>query len=205
MRITSRYTPYNRIILVRNPRNVPPNCFSIKQSACTTDHGNNGSRLPRFSTLNARSLMSKMDELSGFLEVNNIQIVAITGTWFHREIYDEFISIEGILFHRRYSEFIRGGGVCVYVSKATHSKGLADLEEADHEYMLIWPRPNRLLIPLPCVSVCFVYNPPDRNVQEQRDLCQYLIRSIDLFLNQYPDCGIVVLVDFNNLNIADLT
>ena len=48
-----------------------------------------------------------------------------------------------------------------------------------------------------------LYSPPDKPAQEQRDLVNYLIESLDEALNQLPDCSIVLLGDFNNLNISD--
>ena len=49
-----------------------------------------------------------------------------------------------------------------------------------------------------------LYNPPDKSAQEQRDTINYLIESLDHARNKFPDCGIVLLGDFNNLNISDL-
>ena len=45
-----------------------------------------------------------------------------------------------------------------------------------------------------------VYNPPNSPVQN--DLVSYLSDSVDSIRGQYPDCGIVVLGDFNNLDIS---
>lgn len=103
------------------------------------------------------------------------------------------IFIEGFFVYRRDREFGRGGGVCVYVSKATHRKRLADLEDADHECMWIWLRPNRLPRPLPCVLFTILLIVTCKN------------SAIDSLRNKYPDCSIAVLGDFNNLNISDLT
>ena len=49
-----------------------------------------------------------------------------------------------------------------------------------------------------------LYSPPDKSEQEQRDLVNYLIESLDHTHDKFPDCGIVLLGDFNNLNISDL-
>jgi hypothetical protein len=37
-----------------------------------------------------------------------------------------------------------------------------------------------------------------------RDLVNYLIESLDHTRNKFPECGIALLGDFNNLNISDL-
>ena len=42
-------------------------------------------------------------------------------------------------------------------------------------------------------------------VQEQRDLTEYLSCTIDTIWNKYSHCGILVLRDFNKLNISVLT
>ena len=49
-----------------------------------------------------------------------------------------------------------------------------------------------------------LYKPPDKSALEQRDTINYLIESLDHARNKFPDYGIVLLGDFNNLNISDL-
>ena len=41
-------------------------------------------------------------------------------------------------------------------------------------------------------------------MQEQCDLIAYLIETLDVVRNTYPDCGIVLLGDLNNLDISEL-
>ena len=65
-------------------------------------------------------------------------------------------------------------------------------------------RPPRLPRPLSAIVFCALYNPPDRCVQQQDDLRDYLVSSIDTIRCKYPDCGIAILGDFNHLNINDL-
>ena len=40
-------------------------------------------------------------------------------------------------------------------------------------------------------------------MQEQLDLAAYLIKTLDVVRNTHPDCGIVLLGDFNNLDISE--
>jgi hypothetical protein len=54
------------------------------------------------------------------------------------------------------------------------------------------------------IIIGIVYSPPDKSMQEQRDLVAYLVETLDLVRNTYPECGIVLLGDFNNLDISDL-
>ena len=41
-------------------------------------------------------------------------------------------------------------------------------------------------------------------MENQHELKRYLIECLDCTRNKYPDCGIIILGDFNNLNIFDL-
>ena len=49
-----------------------------------------------------------------------------------------------------------------------------------------------------------LYSPPDKSAQDQRDTINYLIETLDHVRNKFPDCGIVLVGDFNNLDISDL-
>ena len=160
--------------------------------------------LPKICCLNARSINGKVDELAAFMSANKVHIAAITESWLTDEIGDDQISIGGYVIHRKDRTHGRGGGVCVYVSQQISITRYLELENLNLECMWLWARPPRLPRPLSAIAVCVVYNPPDKSVQEQRELCDYLVSSIDTIRSKYPDCGIVVLGDFNHLNIQDL-
>ena len=55
-------------------------------------------------------------------------------------------------------------------------------------YVAITTPYTRLPRPLSAIAVCVVCNPPDRSIQEQRELCEYLSNTIDTINNKYPDC-----------------
>ena len=99
----------------------------------------------------------------------------------------------------------RGGGVCAYISQQIPTMRCLELDVSNLECMWLQVRPPRLPRPLSAIVVCVVYNPPDKCVQEQCELCDHLESSIDTIRSKYPDCGIVILGDFNYLrNIHDL-
>ena len=54
------------------------------------------------------------------------------------------------------------------------------------------------------IAACVFYCPPDRNSQEQRELCEYLSITIDSIRMKSPDCGITILGDFNRLDISSI-
>ena len=98
------------------------------------------------------AFVSKIDELSIFLYINNV-------------------SFAGYCLDCRDRVNSRGGGVCLYVSNTIYNKRLLwDFENTDYECMWIWLRPNRPPRPLSSITVCVVYKAPDRDVHEQRDL-----------------------------------
>ena len=49
-----------------------------------------------------------------------------------------------------------------------------------------------------------VYHPPGLPTEDHRSLNEYVINTIDFLRNKYPDCGVVVLGDFNDFDISQL-
>ena len=78
------------------------------------------------------------------------------------------------------------------------------MESSRFECIWLWLRPKRLPRPLCGIVICLIYNPPDSSAQDVRDLDEYLIDSSDKLRNIYPDCGIVILGDFNNYDPKNL-
>ena len=132
-------------------------------------------------------------------------VVVTTETWLHELHHSNSIHIPGFSLHRRDRPIGRGGGVCVYISNTIPSKRRLDLENPLYECMWIWSRRHRLPRPLSGVMIAAIYNPPDKSSQEQKDIMVYLIDTIDVVCNRYPDCGIAILGDFNKLDASDLT
>jgi len=67
--------------------------------------------------MNARSLVSKMDELLILVEVYKPHIIGITESWGNSDITDSELSITGFnLFRRDRPTTHKGGGVLLYVS-----------------------------------------------------------------------------------------
>ena len=79
-----------------------------------------------------------------------------------------------------------------------------ELKVPNLECMWLRIQPPRLPRPLSAIVLCTLYNPPDKCVQEQDDLCDHLVSSIDTIRCKYPDCGILISFNFNHLSINDL-
>ena len=78
-----------------------------------------------------RSLKNKIDEFAASVVCNNINVAAVTETWFQHDILDSFISVDGYKIHRKDRQLGRGGGVCIYLSQSLEGKRCLDLESPD--------------------------------------------------------------------------
>ena len=167
-------------------------------------HNGYNKLLPRFCLMNVRSLLPKIDELCAFVSSTPIDIIAITESWLNEDIDNNILSVNGFNIHRNDRSTGRGGGVCAYIFSRIPSKIREDLENSAYECMWVWLRPYRLPRPLSGIMVGLVYSPPDATVQKQNDLVEYIIGSVDCVRSAHPYCGIVILGDFNCLDITDI-
>ena len=135
--------------------------------------------------LNVRSLNGKVDELAAFMSVHKVHIATVTETWLTDQIGDDQLSIGGYVIDRKDRMHGREGGVWAYVSQQIPTMRFLKLEVSNLECMWLRVRPPRLPRPLSAIVV-------------------YVESSIDTIRSKYPDCGIVILGDFNHLNIYDL-
>ena len=165
---------------------------------------NNISRLPSFLLINARSLLPKIDELSLLLSIHPIEFIAVTETWLNDTVPEQLIYINNYNIFRNDRSYSRGGGVCAFISTNIPAKRRMDLENPSHECLWLWLRPHRPPRHLTGLICCVLYNPPDTPVNEQKELTAYLIDQIDRVRCTHPDCGVVLLGDFNSLDISDL-
>ena len=77
---------------------------------------------------------------------------------------------------------------------------MVNLENPDFECLWLSLRPDRLPISVASIYFAVVYNPPNSPVQNY--LVSYFNDYVGSLRALYPDCGIVVLGDFNNLDIS---
>ena len=161
--------------------------------------------LPSFLLINARSLLPKIDDLTALLSANPVDLVAITESWLHKDIEDSLLHIKGFNLFRKDRTTRRGGGVCVFLRDEFPCTRRFDFENNDFECLWLFLRPKRLPRPLTGIAVSFVYHPPNLTAQEHKDLNEYLINTTDLIRNKHPDHGVVLLGDFKDFDIRNLT
>ena len=145
-----------------------------------------------------------MDELSLLLNTYPLDVVAITESWLTDDIIYELVLIDGYKTFRKDRVHGRGGGVCAFVSADIPCKRGQDLEDPSFECMWFWLRPVRLPRKISGLICAILYNPPDTPLSEQNNLVKYMVDKLDVIRTVHPDCGVVLLGDFNGLEICDL-
>ena len=133
-----------------------------------------------------------------------MEFVTVTETWLNDEVVNQLIQVNKYNIFRNDRSHVRGGGVCAFVCTDIPSTRRKDLENPAFECLWLWMRPYRLPRQLTGLICCVLYNPPDTLVNEQMELSSYIIQQLDRIRAIHPDCGVVILGDFNNLNIRDI-
>ena len=168
-----------------------------------TRSGQSNYSFPSFYMANARSVTKKFDELTAQLLTAHMDIAIITESWLHDQIDSNFLCIPGYNLTRRDRRDRMGGGVCAFVSSNIPFKRRPDLEPPEHECMWLWLRPHRLPCPLSGI-ICGIVYFPEAPAHVQKDRTTYIIETLDSVRATYPDCGVVLLGDFNTQDITDM-
>ncbi len=94
---------------------------------------------------NSRSLINKIDELSGTVSNLSADIVVITETWLSSAIDNAVINLSGYTTLRRdRSDGRRGEGVCLYTKNCLPIIHLKDLSKPQFETLWLLIKPSRL-------------------------------------------------------------
>ena len=88
--------------------------------------------------------------------------------------------------------------------KAFSCKRRTDLKRDNFECLWLWLCPTHLPRPLSGIAACVVYHPPGLPEQEHYLLNEYLTNSADILHNQYLNCGLIFLDDFNDFQASNL-
>ena len=143
--------------------------------------------------------------MTALLSANPVDLIAITESWLHKDIEDSLLHINGFNLFRKDRTTRRGGGVCVFLRDEFPCTRRFDFENNDFECLWLFLRPKRLPRPLTGIAVSIVYHPRNLTAQEHKDLNEYLINTTDLIRNKHSDHGIILLGDFSDFDIRNLT
>ena len=112
-----------------------------------------------FCHLNARSLLSKLDEMRCTISAAKRPVVfGVSETWLDSSVTNGEVSITSYDLHRR-DRNGKGGGVLVYVPEACRSKRREDLEVSEIEIVWVEIRLNKRAILLGNI-----YRPPSASI-----------------------------------------
>ena len=149
----------------------------------------------------------KTTELELVLEVNNIDIGIFTETW---ATDSTLVSLEFenyTKFHLVRENCLRpSGGISIFDDINIPATKL-DVHVPCHlEIMYVSIRPSRLPRSVSNIVLCAVYYPGSTSIYAppQEDIIIHLTESIQSFKNKYSNPLIILLGDFNDLNIIDL-
>ena len=194
-------------ITVRDHRTIRNYSSGILSNRCNlrkikiSSHAPN-TFLPSLFLSNLRSLVNKIDELSGTVSSLSLDIVVITETWLSPNVNNSAINLNGFsIFRRDRRDGRRGGGVCVYVNDRMQVVHLKELSHPEVESLWLLIKPKRIPRGFNSIILVAIYQPPK---SDDRALLTHLIESLDSTLTSYPALAIIIAGDFNQFRHSQL-
>ncbi|CAH1242791.1 Hypp6972 [Branchiostoma lanceolatum] len=159
--------------------------------------------IPSILLCNPRSLVNRLEEFQTILLNNNIDIAAVTESWFTPDMSETHLAVDGYNLFSRCRTHRRGGGVALYVKDSIPAKVVQDTSvPPELECLWISARPRRLPRGLSELIICTVYNPPASPHQDA--LVEHLLTESDRIRTSHPEAGLILLGDFNRLDTKDI-
>ncbi len=201
---------------VRNsqPQRKPASCgvnhsnlSQLQQAAPSPTNSNDQQQpetyLPTFMLFNAQSLNNKFEEAEVIFNQNQIDIGVVTESWFSTNIPENQLNIPNYNLHSKPRTGKGGGGVALYVKEDIPSTPFEDITvPPELECMWIKIRPKRLPRHISCIAVCVVYITTKSPHQDL--LANHLMESVDYLRAKYPEIGLLILGDFNRMDISQI-
>ena len=116
--------------------------------------------------------------------------------WFKDFMSDESVGLSGYCCERTDRVGRVGAGVACYVAATVPYDRLLDIEDNEHEVMWIRLRLHKLPRIFASIVIACIYHPPNSDNSSMRE---YIIATLDGILRRHPDCGIILIGDFNQL------
>ena len=181
-------------------RQIAGNCKVIRPEV-QAKPGSEHFFVPAFMLSNVMSLSPKIDEVRVTICNANMDFVCITESWLKNHIDDNFVSVSGYNIIRRDREAFDHGGICMYVRDSMRYDVLSNIMNESFEVLWVKTRPKRLPRGISSLIVGTVYHPPGAS---DPLILDYLYESLSTIEALFPDCGLILLGDFNKLNCTRL-
>ena len=186
--------------LAHNPSNcvrISPNSTSPTQ----TRKDSSFAHVPSLYLSNVMSLVPKIDEIRYVAENANLDCVCITESWLRSHIHDNVVALSGFNVVRKDRVDTIHGGVCVYIRDNINFTILEDLEDPSFEALWLKLRPARLPRGYSCIVLGTIYHPPNNS---DSAILEYLWQCLSSIESRFPNCGLLLVGDFNRLNTKRL-
>ena len=155
--------------------------------------------LPTILCANVRSCVNKLDDIQLCASTKNAEIVCITETWLHDAVPDYICAFPNYTLHRADRLDKKGGGAAVWVSNAiNHIRVINPLLKPKFIdcVWLFFKNHNTLLIN--------IYIPPLHAVNDHILINQYIIDSVDWFVNSHINCSLIICGDLNRFDATTI-
>ena len=151
---------------------------------------------------NVMSLAPKIDEIRHVVQYANVDCVCMTESWLRSHIHDNVVALSGFNLVRKDSVDIIHGGVCAYMGDNINFTILEDLENPSFEELWLKLRPACLPRGYSRIVLGIIYHPPNDNdpaILDYLYLAEFVVHWI-----AFPNCGLLIVGDFNRLNTKRL-
>ena len=177
------------------------NLISIKPVNNNNASINRKYDMPNLFLTNARSLKNKFDEISVVVNKYDVDLLAITETWLDANTPIDYFPLSGFSTFSKPRTDKKGGGVAAYIKHSFKPQPFMFM------YLMIlklWihARPPRLPRKIAGIILCAVYFPPKHpNADKYID---HMLSTIDNLSTRYPDAGVAIVGDFNDLDLSQI-
>ena len=176
----------------------PSNCVRITPTSILTWKGSPSAYVPSLYLSNVMSLAPKIDEIRHVPQYANLDCVCITESWLRSHIHDNVVALSGFNLERKNRVDIIHGGICLYIRDNINFTILEDLK--DPSFMVkVTTCSSPEGIQLYCART--IYHPPNNN---DPAILDYLWQSLSSIKSRFPNCGSLIVGDFNRLNTKRL-
>ena len=154
--------------------------------------------VPSLFLLNDMSLAPKIDEVNSVVINADVNVVCITETWLQSHIPDSVVAKMATTSLEGTGEiYAIHGGVCMHIKVSIPFTILGDLKDESVSFEVLWIklRPIRLPRGISSIIAGVVYHPPEATNSMMLD---YLTKCLMNLESKYPNCGLLVLGDFNH-------
>ena len=156
-----------------------------------------GKQLPRMYLTNACALANKIEELEQVLELNQIDIAAVTETWLKTQM-EEVTHLDQYKAFNKNRKNGEGGGVSVLIRNDIQCK-VIQVDTGDHEIIWLSIRPPWLPRNISNIILAVLYYPPKTLASARDDLIKHIIHTTQQLQSKYINAGIIITGDYNTL------